>query len=185
MPTSAFRISSGAASGTTLRSRESSSVPRGPSATRMKTGAPNGATPSRRSAPGTRPASTRPRMRCPAARPDRPSSACRIRTLSHAARAWAYAGAKSGAGVPVPPGSVTRGCPHAARPIVRRRIERASLLFSAKFLARRFDLVVEIRARDGLAIAVERLLPGGNRFLEQAAPAQEIAEMILNDRHGG
>ena len=32
-----------------------------------------------------------------------------VRTLSHAARACAYAGAKSGAGVPVPPGSVTRG----------------------------------------------------------------------------
>ena len=55
-PMSALRISSGRRIAHTRRSRESSNVPREPSATRMNTGLPNGATPSSRSAPGTRPA---------------------------------------------------------------------------------------------------------------------------------
>ena len=168
-PTSAFSISSGAASWTTRRSRESSSVPRAPSATRMKTGAPNGATPSSRNAPGTRPASTRPPMRCPAARPDKPISACMVRTPSHAARASAYADAKSGAGVPVPARQRHTRC-SACREADREEEDRKSeLTCSAKSLARRFDLVLDVGARDGVAVTVERLFPGGDRVRDQVA----------------
>lgn len=113
MLASALRISAGGAWRRTSRLRGSSRSPRPPRATKMKTGPPNGAAPSRRRASGAKPASTRPRRRCRPARPDSASSAVSVRTRRQPADACSRIGLKSLKGVPGPAGRARRRGPQA------------------------------------------------------------------------
>ena len=120
------------------------------------------------------PASTRPRSRWPAARPDSPSSAWIVRTPAHAWRAAAYWLTKSDVGVPAPAGSVTRRGPQAVRLAAATRTASARLLLSPKLLASRSDLVFDLGSGDIITVAVQRLLPRVDRFLVQAATDEHL-----------
>src|SRR4051812_35388211 len=64
-----------------------------------------------------------------------------------------------------------------------RRI-RERLFFLAGLLACGLDLVFDVRAIEGLAVAVQGPLPRIDGLLVVTALGQQVAEVVLNHRHG-
>src|SRR5688572_11437933 len=157
----------------------------------MKTGRPIGWRPSRRIFSGaSKPASTLPRRRVSPARPESPSVARIVRTLRHSLIACPYAGPASGKGPPGPDGSEARFFAQPGRtPIdaqhtsatasrTRHGIDLTGLQPGPGVL----DLLLDARAVDRFAVAVEGTLPRRRGIGEPLLLEAQIAEVILDHR---
>src|SRR5687767_9159841 len=159
-----------------------------------KAGAPNGATPSRRIEPArSKPAMTRPRKRWLPTRAESANSAVKVLMPRQLDATIACTAAASAMGMPASCGKVIRRAAHApdssaraarATPASGRRllasasahlrgfaatVDKARQAItagrSATFVARVVDLPADGREIDVLAIAVERLVPRGDRVV--------------------
>src|SRR5688572_18087769 len=161
-----------------------------------KAGGPNGATPSRRIEPArSKPAMTRPRKRWLPTRAESANSAVKVLMPLQLEDTMACTAAASAMGVPASCGKVIRRAAHApdrraraAAPSSRRLLAWASARHtvtgsvgaSAFFGARVVDLPADGREIHVLAVAVERLVPRGDRVVHAPTAREHVAQVVLD-----
>ena len=167
----------------TRRSRGRSNVACSARAARMNTGAPNGATPSRRAAPPRcKPVITLPRSDSSPARPERPSSIVSVRRPAQCAVTWSKVATASGDGVADPAG---RGGSRAAQDTVAAAAIASSPSRRLPAALGILEFLGDRVAIDRLAVPRQRALPGRRGFGPLPLLRQHIAVMILDHRVGG
>src|SRR5690606_6033790 len=156
----------------------------------MKTGGPNGATPSSRTLPpASSPAMMRPRSDVSPVRPDSPSSAVKVVRPVQCAVAAANSSTASGAADDEPDGRGGRRVAHCALASARRMARNSgrrdgTATGELPAAARILDLLVERRAVDRFEVALERALPRAAGFGPLPLPGERIAVVILDDGVG-